>query len=163
LEDHGRPDLASRFLNAVLELSGDYAGLTVFSLYFTYRALVRAKVAQIRHEQDHQAPEEPREASTAVSNYLTLASRDSHKRPRFLAITHGLSGSGKTQGTQTVLESCGAIRLRSDVERKRLAGLAPLAKTDSAVAGGLYSTEFNRRTFERLAELSETIVNAGFP
>jgi uncharacterized protein len=163
LEDHRRPDLGWRFLNAVLERSGDYAGLTVFPLYFTYRALVRAKVARIREVRRNPARGEAHHASNVVSNYLSLASRDSHQRPRFLAITHGLSGSGKTQGTQTVLENCGAIRLRSDVERKRLAGLGPLAKTDSGVAGGLYSTEFNRRTFERLAELSETIVNAGFP
>lgn len=51
LADHGRSDFAWRFLNAVLEWSGDYEGLRVFPLYFTYRALVRAKVARIRLNQ----------------------------------------------------------------------------------------------------------------
>lgn len=51
LEDRGRVDLSRRFLNAYLEWSGDYAGLAVFPLYFAYRALVRAKVAQLRREQ----------------------------------------------------------------------------------------------------------------
>jgi uncharacterized protein len=163
LEDHGRTDFAWRFLNAVLEWSGDYAGLRVFPLYFTYRALVRAKVAQIRRNQTSLSPDEIEQASNAVSNYLNLAGRSLESRPRFLAITHGLSGSGKTRGTQSILERCGAIRLRSDVERKRLAGLGPLDDTGSELASGLYSPEFSRRTFSRLADLSSTIVGAGFP
>ena len=163
LEDHRRPDFAWRFLNTALEWSGDYAGLRVFPLYFTYRALVRAKVAQIRRTQPALSTDEMREASNAVSNYLHLAGRSLRSRPQFLAITHGLSGSGKTWGTQAILERCGAIRLRSDVERKRLAGLGPLAKTSSAIASGLYSPEFSRRTFARLADLGPMIVGAGFP
>jgi uncharacterized protein len=163
LADRRRTDFAWRFLNAVLEWSGDYAGLRLFSLYFTYRAMVRAKVAQIRRKQTSLEPEEIEEASKAVSNYLNLAGHFSRPWPRFLAITHGLSGSGKTWGTQAILERCGAIRLRSDVERKRLAGLEPLANTGSGIASGLYSSEFNRRTFTRLAELASTVVQAGFP
>jgi aminoglycoside phosphotransferase family enzyme/predicted kinase len=163
LEDHGRPDFAWRFLNASLEWSGDYDGLRVFWLYFTYRALVRAKVAQIRWNQASLSREEADQAASAVSNYLNLAGRSLQCRPRFLAITHGVSGSGKTWGTQPVLERCGAIRLRSDVERKRLAGLGPLASTGSELASGLYGPEFNRRTFARLSELGSTIVEAGFP
>jgi aminoglycoside phosphotransferase family enzyme/predicted kinase len=163
LEDHGRTDFAWRFLNSALDWSGDYAGLRVFPLYFTYRALVRAKVAQIRRNQTSLAADEIEQASNAVSNYLNLAGRSLDGRPRFLAITHGLSGSGKTRGTQSLLEHCGAIRLRSDVERKRLAGLGPLAHTSSELASGLYSPEFSRRTFDRLADLSSTVVDAGFP
>jgi hypothetical protein len=132
-------------------------------LYFTYRALVRAKVAQIRRNQTSLSAEEIEQASSAVSNYLNLAGRSLECRPRFLAITHGLSGSGKTRGTQSLLERCRAIRLRSDVERKRLAGLGPLDDTGSELASGLYSPEFSRRTFARLADLSSTIVDAGFP
>jgi uncharacterized protein len=163
LEDHGRSDLAWRLLNAVLEWSGDYTGLRVFPLYFTYRALVRAKVAQIRRKQPSLPRDKAEEASAAVTNYLNLAARWPERRPPFLAITHGLSGSGKTWGTQAVLERVGAIRLRSDVERKRLAGLSPLATTGSQIASGLYASEFNRRTFARLAELASPIVEAGLP
>jgi uncharacterized protein len=163
LEDHARPDFAWRFLNALLEWSGDYEGLALFALYFVYRALVRAKVSRIRAEQADLREDDRADALDAVSRYLALAARTLEKKRPFLAITHGLSGSGKTWGTQTLLERYGLIRIRSDVERKRLAGLAPTAKTDSAVAGGIYSLEFNRRTFARLAELSSPIVDAGFP
>lgn len=43
-----------------------------------------------------------------------------------LAITHGLPGSGKSFVSQRLLQQQGAIRLRSDVERKRMFGLQPL-------------------------------------
>ena len=45
LEDRGRVDLARRFLNAYLEWSGDYAGMTVFRLYVEIgRASCRERV-----------------------------------------------------------------------------------------------------------------------
>ncbi len=163
LADHGRFDFAWRFINAVLEWSGDYAGLSVFSLYFTYRALVRAKVARIRLRQAGLPADERSRASSELAKYLQLAERSLERRPQFLAITHGLSGSGKTQGTQAILEQSGAIRVRSDVERKRLAGLNPLASTGSQLASGLYAPEFSRRTFARMAELATAVIGAGFP
>jgi predicted kinase len=49
--------------------------------------------------------------------------------------------------------------VRSDVERKRLFGLAPHARTD----GRIYTPEANERTYARLAELARTIAAAGVP
>jgi len=80
-----------------------------------------------------------------------------------LATTHGVSGSGKTSGSQALVERTGAIRIRSDLERKRLAGFSPLDDTRSGIASGLYSFAFSRRTFAKLAELASTIITAGFP
>lgn len=163
LEDRGRVDLARRFLNGYLEWSGDYAGLAVFPLYFTYRALVRAKVAELRRAQSGLSREETERLGRELANYLELAAKSTSGRAPFLAITHGLSGSGKTAGSQAVVERFGAIRVRSDIERKRLAGLSPLADTASGLGSGLYSSAFSRRTFARLAELSRVIIAAGFP
>jgi predicted kinase len=42
--------------------------------------------------------------------------------------------------------------VRSDVERKRLAGLQPLDTSASAPDAGIYSREFNTRTYERLRD-----------
>jgi uncharacterized protein len=163
LEDRGRVDLARRYLNAYLEWSGDYTGLAVFPLYFTYRALVRAKVAQLRREQEGLSQTGGERLARELANYLQLAEKSTVRQVPFLAITHGLSGSGKTFGSQAVVERLGAIRLRSDIERKRLAGLEPLAETQSGVGSGLYSSAFSRRTFDKLAELAGKIVKAGFP
>jgi hypothetical protein len=64
----------------------------------------------------------------------------------------GLSGSGKTWLARRIAERCGTLIVRSDVERKRLAGLQPLEPSASAPDAGIYSREFNARTYERLRE-----------
>lgn len=78
-------------------------------------------------------------------------------------ISVGVSGSGKSRFTEQVVRSLDAIRLRSDVERKRLCELAPDADSGSSVAGGIYSDDMTRQTYERLASLSGTLMEAGYP
>lgn len=162
-DDRGRADLAHRALNVYLEHTGDYEGLAVFGFYRVYRALVRAKVACIRSCQSDLSDEEKRRVREEYFGYANLAERYTQARPTALIITHGLSGSGKTWLSQALLENLGAIRLRSDVERKRLHGLAAHARSGSAIEGGIYTTEASRRTYARLAELSRTILRAGHP
>jgi aminoglycoside phosphotransferase family enzyme/predicted kinase len=161
LRDRKRPDLAARFLNAYLELTGDYPGLVVLRFYVAYRALVRAKIAILRLAQPtgendrHQLTEEYR-------GYLALATAATEPPHPALLITHGVTGSGKSTRAQAVVDSMGAIRIRSDVERKRLQDLHPLARTDSTPGEGLYTSERDRQTYDRLADLARTVVAAGY-
>ena len=162
LEDRGRPDLAHRFLNGYLEATGDYGLLVPLPFYLTYRALVRAKVAGIRLGQGTLPPEEAAQVRQAFGSYLDLAARYTRPaRPR-LFITHGVSGSGKTYGTQQLIEAIGAIRLRSDVERKRLCGLAPLERSTGRSDLALYTPAVTQRTYEHLAQQAARILAAGF-
>jgi uncharacterized protein len=159
----GRSDLAGRFLNACLEQSGDYAGLAVWRWYLVYRALVRAKVDLIRatqvHDEQNGNERERDELNHAVTHLLLAEAFIQPRVPR-LIITHGPSGSGKTTGTEPLIER-GAIRLRSDVERKRLFGLQPEESSDSALGEGIYTAEATRRTYLRLADCAEQILRAG--
>ncbi|WP_054763361.1 AAA family ATPase [Methylomonas koyamae] len=61
-----------------------------------------------------------------------------------------------------LLERYGLIRLRSDVERKRLFGLSPLASSLSATGGGIYQADASRQTYGRLLELSRGLLADGF-
>jgi hypothetical protein len=162
LEDRGRPDLASRFLNAWLEGCGDYPGLAVLPYYLVYRALVRAKVAAIRLGQPELGEPERAAALAQCREYLALALRFTAPPRPSLAITRGLAGSGKTTLSLAAVESLGAIRIRSDVERKRLFGLAPAARTGSALDQGIYSRTAGARTYARLAALAESVLRAGY-
>ena len=74
---------------------------------------------------------------------------------------HGLAGSGKTTFSQALLEQLGAVRIRSDVERRRVHGLAADARTGSAPGGGLYDREANDRTEARLLEAARQVLEAG--
>lgn len=157
-EDRGRPDLARRLLNAYLERTGDYEGVGVLPFYLTYRAMVRAKVASIRSRQADVGGDERERLTAECRGYLGLADRYSQSRRPTLTITHGVSGSGKTTVSQQVLETTGAIRVRSDVERKRLFGLGPRDRGSSE----LYMEDATERTYGRLAALAMAILRAGF-
>ena len=162
LLDRRLPRLAWRFLNGYLEATGDYAGLSVMRFYVVYRALVRAKVACIRAHQPGLDPQQSGRAGREYLEYLRLAQALAERPPRALILMHGVAGSGKTTVAQELLEACGAVRLRSDVERKRLQGLEAGARTGSAIGGGIYSPELTAQTYARLSALSSEVLEAGY-
>ena len=159
LDDHGRQDLARCLLNAYLEISGDYEGLQVLRFYQVYRALVRAKVASFRLAQ---TTEPDPDAVEEISTYIRLATFYTQAPKGRLVITHGLSGSGKTHISQRILEGADVIRLRSDVERKRLFGLAGKDSSDSGEQQGIYHADASSQTYARLLELAERLVGWGY-
>ena len=148
----GRGDFAFRFLNAYLDASGDHAGVPVLRWYLVYRALVRSLVARIRAGQG---------GAAAGPDYLALALRLAGAGDARLLITHGVSGSGKSHVGQRLLEQAQAIRLRSDVERKRLFGLQALEASAQRFPGGIYGADATRRTYARLYELADAALQAG--
>jgi aminoglycoside phosphotransferase family enzyme/predicted kinase len=149
---HGRGDLAYRFLNVWLDESGDHAGLPVLRWYLVYRALVRALVARIRSGQG---------GAAGGPDHLALALRLATDGDARLLITHGVSGSGKSWVAQRLLQQAQAIRLRSDVERKRLFGLHALDDSVRLVPGGIYGPGATQRTYSRLRELAALALSAG--
>lgn len=160
LQARGRTDLGWRFLNAWLEKTGDYAGLRLLPFYLSYRAMVRAKVAAIRVEQLQGAA---REAAVAeCRRYLELAASYAVPARTALVITHGISGSGKTTHSQHLMDAYGLIRVRADVERKRLYGLTS-TQSSAGVPGGIYSAQANQRVQDRLEVLARQVLQAGFP
>jgi aminoglycoside phosphotransferase family enzyme/gluconate kinase len=163
LDDRGQPDFGWRLLNRYLEQTGDYAGLKVLRFYQVYRALVRAKVAAIRLSQAGLRDEERAHALEQYRGYVELAERYTRAGATPLMITHGVSGSGKSTVAQLLLESYGAVRVRSDVERKRLAGLHPMARSESGIDAGLYTADLSRQTYARLGELARAVIDAGLP
>ncbi len=155
LHAHGLAPLAWRFMNAYLDETGDHAGLEALAFYAAYRALVRAKVAALRV----QAPGDGHDAEMA--RYLRLAQALTQPRERALLIAHGVSGSGKSSGSQPLIESRGVVRLRADVERKRLFGLAP-EQSSAAVPGGIYTPEASARAYAELLARARTVLQAGY-
>ena len=146
---HGRRDLALRFVNGWLDGTGDHSGLALWRYALVYRALVRALAGALSRR--------------GAPDYLDVARRLAGPRraPR-LFIMHGLPASGKSVVALRLAEAMGAIRLRSDVERKRLFGLAALADM-RAQAPDAYGAGATRRTYERLAELARGTLAAGWP
>jgi predicted kinase len=161
LEARGRPEIAWRFLDVYLQHTGDYTGLVVFRFYLVYRAMVRAKIACIRMGQGHVSAIVRENERKNVQNYIELASRYARQGGGTLLITHGLSGSGKTWLTGQLLEKLGAVRIRSDVERKRLHQLARDEEAESPVAGGIYTREKTVQTYQWLRFMAKRVLTAG--
>jgi len=159
LEDRGLKSLARRFISQYLELTGDYQGLEVLNFYKAYRALVRAKVALFSMPADA-TPVQRATTLRQYRNYANLAESYSTIPSRFMAITHGVSAVGKSHVAMRLVEALGAIRLRSDVERKRLFGEQTVAND---VQAGIYSADASAATYARLHEIAEVILHAGFP
>jgi aminoglycoside phosphotransferase family enzyme/predicted kinase len=158
-----RRDLAFRFLNRYLEATGDYSGVRLLRYYMVYRALVRAKVALMRAAQHDVERATIPALQAKCSAHLALAERLIQAARPALVILHGLSGSGKTSVSQIVLESVGAIRIRSDIERKRLHGFSGSARSGSAVGEGIYTEAADAATYGRLAELASRVLDGEVP
>jgi aminoglycoside phosphotransferase family enzyme/predicted kinase len=161
LEERGHSPLAYRFLNAYLERTGDYAGVRLLTACQVYRALVRAKVARIRAAQPNLSEGGRSAALAGYAAYIACARRLSVTVQPVLVLMHGLSGSGKTMVAQALAEQLPALRLRADVERKRLHHLAALQRSGSGVGAGLYTERATRGTYQTLANQADSILTAG--
>jgi hypothetical protein len=166
LQHRQQHQLANRFLNSYLEITGDYAGLSVLPFYLCYRALVRAKVNALRIEQKNITDKERGQTDTEFmaefESYLELATRYiKHSTPK-LIITCGLSASGKSTVSQQLVDKTGMLRVRSDVERKRLFELSLSTGAANNIDSGIYSTQASLQTYKKLAELAYNIITAGY-
>jgi aminoglycoside phosphotransferase family enzyme/predicted kinase len=142
-----RADLASRVLNSYLETSGDYPGVTGLRFYLVYRSMVRAKVAALQGD-------------TAADSYrlhLDLALEIIRENSPRLIATCGLSGSGKTTVTTDLMQALPAIRLRSDVERRRLFP----SESAEGIDRGRYSEAHGETVYRHLESLARTVLESG--
>ncbi len=158
----GRPDLGHSFINRYLEMTGDHASLPMLRWYLTYRALVRAKVAVIQASDTSLSEIDRGHLIQDCQHHVDLAYQFTLPPEPCIWITHGLSGSGKTVGSEAVIQQYGAIRFRSDIERKRHYGFDAAHRPNSQQRIQLYSEEASRATYGRLRRLAHTAIHDGF-
>lgn len=154
LEFRGLEGYSRILLNRYLEITGDYEGVGLLDFYKGYRAMVRAKVAALTAEQE--TLKEKRQALLSESQrYVDLAFGYTTKKIPFIGITHGVSGSGKSTFASMLVEYQGAVRIRSDVERKRI--------SEDVSSQKKYGSDMTRKTYERLLELMTAVTDGGYP
>ena len=153
-------DLAYTFLNRYLERTGDYEGMTVFALYYVYHALIRAKIAAIRSLERKNTMDAECDIEEMTFYCDVARERVNRDRPK-LILMHGFSGSGKTWLSQQLLSCMPAIRIRSDIERKRALGLEEREGSGSGVGTGIYTDDARRDVYARLGKLAEALLDAG--
>jgi len=152
LERIGAEEYARRLLRTYTEVSGDHPPASLVHHYIAYRALVRAKVTAVRHEQgDGAAREQALRFVERIEDHLDRG------RVR-MVLVGGVAATGKTTLSRTVGTHLAAEVLRSDVIRKELAGLAPTDRTGDGLDAGLYSPRHSETTYgELLRRADETL------
>jgi predicted kinase len=160
LAAHGRRDLAHAFLSRYLEEGGDYGGLRLLPLYAVYRALVRAKIDALAARAV--AAETAQALRAREAERIDVAKEFMSQPQPALLVTHGLTASGKSWLSERLVPTIHAVRVRADLERKRLAGLEPLEMSQSGVGEKLYAAAVTDRVYERLRDCADAALSAGF-
>jgi hypothetical protein len=154
-----RADLAHEFLSRYLEVTGDYEGLRSLPLYAAYLALVRAKVDALGA--DTAGPDERQTLEARLVERLATAVHFMDAEAPALVIMHGVTGSGKSWLSERMISAIPAVRIRSDLERKRLAGVAPTGRRVFDVGKGDYTEASKQRTYDRLLECAGSALEGG--
>jgi aminoglycoside phosphotransferase family enzyme/predicted kinase len=161
LDALGRPDLALDFLNAYLDVSGDYAAVPLLDFYRAYRAWIRGKVYGLQAVDPARAD---RAALVArARGYFDLAA--AYARPRgtpALTVMTGLSASGKSTVAREIAHAGQAIVVRTDAVRKQLAGVPWHERHAGGLAEGLYAPGMTQRTYAACLDHAADLLGAGW-
>ena len=161
LDHRGLRRLASIALNRYLDITGDTAGLGALGLFLSVRAAIRSHVgAAAAAAQTDRA--EARRSRAEARAYLDRALAYLAPPPPVLVAVGGFSGTGKSRLARELAPSLGAPPgarvVRSDVVRKRLSGVDPLAPLGPEG----YSAAMTERTYRTLFEETRTALEAGY-
>ncbi len=160
LERRDLRTLANLAFNRYLDTCGDYGGLAALPLFLACRAVVRAHtLAASARAQPVEDARAPLVAEARVS--LELAGRSlASEQARVIAVG-GLSGTGKStlgRGLAPLLGNApGAVIVRSDVTRKRLAGVS----AETRLPASAYAPEMDEQVYHSIIAVARDVAAAG--
>ena len=137
---------AHAFLSGYLDESGDFGACRVLNLYKAHKALVRAKVVALSASQA-----ESTAAGRRFASYVECAQASLQPQKPHLILMAGLSGSGKSWLAERLAPRLRAVHIRSDIERKRLAGMITTQRAPAQLGTGLYAASINSAVYSHLA------------
>jgi len=160
LDHRGLSTLATVTMNRYMDITGAASGLAVLPLFLSVRAAVRSFVActaakSVDDEAFQKAQgDEARGYLDMALDYLDIPA------PRLVAVG-GLSGSGKSRLGRDLARHIGAAPgarvVRSDVLRKRLAGVHPLDKLPPES----YTAEMSQQTYQAVYDETRAVLSSG--
>lgn len=143
---------------AELQSAEDLDGLAALPFFLSLRAAIRAKVTASRLQ--YAGPKNEAPLTETAKAYFRLATELLSPPPPTLIAIGGLSGTGKSSLARElaphVAPAPGALLLRSDVERKRLFGVAETER----LPPDAYSAEATARVYGIVADKAGRVLAA---
>jgi aminoglycoside phosphotransferase family enzyme/predicted kinase len=134
-------------------------GLSALPLFLSTRAAIRAMVAIDKLAVTDGTNQQS--GLNEIEEYVSLALQFLVPSKPVLIAIGGLSGTGKTTVSAALAPDIGrapgALHLRSDVERKRMAGIDPLV----GLPREAYSMSTSNKVYKRLCDRAERALKAG--
>ncbi|WP_406695858.1 AAA family ATPase [Singulisphaera sp. Ch08] len=160
---HGRRDLERAFADAYFHASCDEDGRSLLHFYAAYRAAVRGKVEGLTsREPEVPAAERTKSVSRARAHWLlALGELEEPGRRPCLVLVGGLPGTGKSTLARALDEEHEFTLIRSDLVRKELARLTAREATTTSYGTGIYSSEWNDRTYAECLKRAEALLFEG--
>lgn len=161
LDYEGRPDLARRLVDAIVDTTSDRGVERLLDFYKCYRAAVRHKVESLRAAEREVAVDERRASAVRAERFMGLALRYATlgSRPTIVAVM-GEVACGKSTLAAGLAETLGLDLFSSDVTRKRLAGLPLHRRPGDTVRARLYAPAMSRRVYATLLAAARNAVRA---
>ncbi len=151
LDHRGYRAFSGYFVRRYAEVTQDDDLRTLILFYKSYRALVRAKVAALTHEQTNSDDD-----LAVARRYVELTC--SYSLPPCIVLTCGLPGCGKSYAARPLAKALDATVIRSDVVRKKTRAAA-----DDPSAQDRYSNEESDRVYQSLLESTGEYVSRTRP
>ena len=162
LRYRGRGDLAERLLAHYAEAADDFDLYSVLQYFESYRAAVRAKVACLASRDLEISASQRTAAAQSASRHLDLARRVLSPQPQGrLLLTCGWVGTGKSSLARRLAEELPAIRIASDLLRKRLSDSDAQTSLSSGWDVGAYSAEARSEVYAQLRERAAPVLRSG--
>lgn len=163
LLSHNRWDLAEPFVDAYFRATGDAEGRRLLAFYVAYRAAVRGKVEAMTAQDEDVSPEQRGEAVRRARGHwlLALSELEGPRQRPGLVLIGGLPGTGKSTLAQDLVNEAGFRLVSSDRVRKELAGIDPETPASAAYGEGIYTDEWNDRTYAACMDAAEALVFEG--
>ena len=154
------PRHANAVWNTYLTATGDLGGVSLFPLFLSCRAAVRAKTSATAARLQQNT--ERRGVLEGLAREYLAMSDDLLRAPRpCLVAIGGFSGSGKSTLARALAPSVGAVPgallIRSDEIRKRLCGVSPLER----LGPDGYSAEMSERVYATTVEQAAATLRGG--
>jgi aminoglycoside phosphotransferase family enzyme/predicted kinase len=160
LDRYGRSDLARHFVQEYIVHSDDTDIPLLLNFYKIYRAYVRGKVASFKLDDPLVSESDKEDSQATARGYFDLATSYTRVKPTLIVMV-GLVGSGKTTLATALSQRFAATHISSDVTRKRLAGLPETEHHYDEPSSGIYSPEFDRKTYGAILEQSRELLKGG--